>query len=161
VPQVVAARAGAVVAEPDRAIRLHHNVIGTGEPLALETVGEQGDGAIIFGAGEVLRVVLAGDQPPLAVTRVAIGVVRLLTKHADTGVGFVPPQDAVAGDVAEQQIAAVAEPHRALGETEAGGDPLDRRVAEHQPLEARIEHDDVGIRIAYRRHPFPARSAAA
>ena len=57
----------------------------------------------------------------------------------------VPAQDAVVRDVAEQQEAAVAEPHRAFGPVEAGGQPLDRARQQAQRQEAFVEHLDAGV----------------
>ena len=130
--EIVAAGAGAVVAEPDRIVGFDDDIVGAGQPLALEAVGQHGDRAVIFGAGQVLRVVLAGDEPALAVAGVAVGIVRRLAEHADRAGLLLPFHDPVVRDVAEQQIAAVAEPHRPLGKAHAAGDPLDRGVAEHR-----------------------------
>ena len=71
------------------------------------------DGAVVLGAGHAAAVVLAGDEPALAVARVAVGEVRRLAEHADRARLLVPAHDPVVGDVAPQQVAPVAEPHRA------------------------------------------------
>ena len=127
VAEIIAARARAVVAEPDGAIRFHHDVVWTGEFFAFETLRQHGDRAVIFRAGEVLRIVLAAHQPALAIARVAIRIVRRFAKDADPAGGFIPSQDSVVGYVAEQQIPPIAEPNRPFGETKPGGDALDRR----------------------------------
>src|SRR3954447_5987703 len=97
--EIVAARTGAVIAEPDRVVGFDDDIVGAGQPLALEAVGEQRDRAVVFGAGQVLGVVLAGDQPSLAVAGVAVGVVRRLAEHADRTGLLIPAHDAVIGDV--------------------------------------------------------------
>jgi hypothetical protein len=74
-PEVIAAGAGAVVAEPDRPIRFDDDVVGGGQALPLEAVGEHCDRAVVFGAGQPLRIHLARDQAALAVAGVAVGVV--------------------------------------------------------------------------------------
>ena len=79
---------------------------------------------------------------------------RRAAPDADRAGLLLPLQDAVVRDVAPQQIAAIAEPHRPLGEAAAAGDALDRGIAEHVFLKARVEHLDVGIGIADRRRPF-------
>src|SRR6185437_3722687 len=93
VAEIVAAAAGAVVAEPDRVVGLDDDVVGAGQPLAFEAVGEQRDRAVILGTGQVLGVVLAGDEPTLPVAGVAVGVVRRLAEHADRTGFFVPAHD--------------------------------------------------------------------
>src|SRR3546814_17019339 len=66
----------------------------------------------LFGARDAARQVLAGDQPALAVARIAIGVVRRLAELADGAGFFFPLHDAVVGDVAPQQEAARSEERR-------------------------------------------------
>src|SRR5207302_5081660 len=113
--EVVAAGAGAVVAEPDRAVRLDDDVVGRRQLLALEAVRQHRDRPVIFGAGQPLRIHLAGDQPALAVPRVAVGVIGRLAEHADRAGLLLPFYDAVVRDVAPQEVAPIAEPHRAFG----------------------------------------------
>src|SRR5262249_60124048 len=95
------------------------------ERLAVELVDQHRDGAVIFGAGDAARIVLAGDEAALAVAGVAVGVVRRFSEHADAAGLLLPAHDAVVGNVAPQQVAAVAEPHRPLAPAHAGGPPLD------------------------------------
>src|SRR3954466_13928974 len=64
---------------------------------------------------------------------------------------FSPFQKPRARDVAPQQVAAVAEPDRPFGKAAIPGDALDRSVAKHVFLKARIEHLDVRIGVADRR----------
>src|SRR6185437_5938120 len=89
------------------------------------------------------RIMLAGDEPPIAVARVAVRVVRGAAEDADMPVLLEPAHHPVVGDVAPQQVAAVAEIDRPLGPAEAGGDALDcgvalRRKALIQPLDPRV-----------------------
>ena len=70
-------------------------------------------------------VVLAGDEPALAVAGVAVGVVRRLAVHAGAPGLLVPAHDAVVGNVAPQQAARVAEIDRPLAPAHAGREPLD------------------------------------
>src|SRR5436189_6382729 len=70
--------------EPDRVVGLHHDVVGRIERLAVELVHQHGDRAIIFGAGDAARVVLAGDEAALPVARVAVGEVRGLRSEEHT-----------------------------------------------------------------------------
>src|SRR5207245_11586628 len=123
-PAVMAAGASAVVAEPDRPVRCDDDIIGGGQALALEAVGEHRDRAVVFGAGQPLRIHLAREQAALAVAGVAVGVVRGAAKHANRASFLLPFYDPVVRDVAPQEVAAIAEPHRPLGEAKAGGDAL-------------------------------------
>ena len=158
VPEVIAANSGAIIAEPDRAVGFGDNIVRTGQPLAVEAVRENGDPPVIFGAGQPLRVHLAGDQPSDAVPCVAVGIVGGLAEHADRAGLLFPFQDAVVRDVAEQQMAPVAEPYRPFGEAAAAGDPLDRRHRQDVFGKARVEDFDIGIRVADRRRTrLPAR----
>ena len=84
----------------------------------------------------------------MQVARVAVRVVRRLTEHAHLAALFHPAQDAIVGDVAPQQIAAVAEPHRPLGPAAAGVETLDRGVADSIARETWIDDLDARIRIA-------------
>ena len=103
-----------------------------------------------LGARDAAGQVLAADQPTLAVAGVAVGVVRRLTEHADRTRAVVPAQDAVVRDVRQQQVAPVAEPHRALGPAQPGGQLLDAGAVQAQPMEGLVEHLDRGIGIAQR-----------
>ena len=66
------------VGEPDAAVARADDVVGRVQALALVAVGQHGDAAVVFGARDAPRQVLAGQQPALAVARVAVGVVRRL-----------------------------------------------------------------------------------
>ena len=162
VPEIVAANAGAVIAEPDRAVGFDDDVVGAGQPLPVKGVRKDRDPPVIFGARQPLRTHLAGNQPPDAVPRVAVGVIGGLAEHADRSRLLLPFQDAVVRDVAEQEVAPVTEPYRAFGKTAAAGDPLDRRHRQRIFRKARVENFDVGVGIADRRRPrVPPRSTTA
>jgi len=75
---------------------------------------------------------------------------RRLAEDADRPGLFLPFHHPVVRDVAPNQTAQIAEPHRTFVEAAAGGDPLDRRVAEHHRLKARVDDLDVGVWIADR-----------
>ena len=85
-----------------RAVRLHHHVVRRVQPPALERSASTVIAAVVFRAGDAAAVMLAGDQPALAVARVAVGIVGGLAEDADRAGLLVPAQDAVVGDVAPQ-----------------------------------------------------------
>ena len=70
---------------------------------------------------------LASDEPALAVAGIAVGEIRWLAKNADRAGLFFPLDDALIGNVAAEQIAPVAEPHRPFGPAHPGGQSLHRR----------------------------------
>ena len=110
-------------------------------------VDQHGDRAVVFGAGDAAGVVLAGEQAALAIAQVAVAVIRWPAEDADLSGIFEPAQDAVVGDVAEEQIAAVAKPYGALGPARAGVEPLDRGALDIIFSEARVQNFDGGIGV--------------
>ena len=69
------------VAEPDGVVFLHHHVVRRVEALAIVFVTDDGDGAVVLGAGDTPgAAVLGGDQPPLIVTGVPVREVRGLAE---------------------------------------------------------------------------------
>src|SRR5262249_51670109 len=113
-----------------------------------EAIENHRDRAVVLGSRHAPRVVLARDEPALAVARGAVGVVGWAPEHGDGARLFVPTHDAVVGNVARQEIATVAEPHGALGTAESGLQPLHRLVADATPREALIQDLHRSIRIA-------------
>src|SRR6476659_5402681 len=97
---------------------------------------------------------LAGDEPALAVPRVAIREIGGLSEVADRAGFLLPFDDALVWNVATEQIAPVAEPHRTLGPAQAGRQPLHRR--EFQPV-----FFEAGIECLYRRIGIVARRPPA
>ena len=136
------------VGEPHRAVGGDHDVVGGVERFAVDAVGEHGDRAVVLGPGHPPGEVLAGDEPALPVPGVAVGVVGGAAEHRDRPGLLVPAQHPVAGDVAPEQAAVVAEPDRPLDPAVAGGDPLHGRVVQPAVLEPRVEDPDGGIGIA-------------
>src|SRR6185503_8853466 len=128
-------------------VGLHDDVVGRVQRLALEAVEDDGDAAVVLGPGDAAGVVLAGDQTPLAIARVAVGVVRGLAEDAHRAGLLVPAHDPVVRDVAPEEGAEVAEPDRPLAPAEAGGEPLDTAVADPVAREAGVEDADGGVGI--------------
>src|SRR6185312_7097226 len=60
---VIAEDAELRIGEPDRTVRLDHDVVRRIQALALEAVADDGDRAVIFGARDAAREMLAGDEP--------------------------------------------------------------------------------------------------
>src|SRR5262249_44654568 len=112
------------VGKPDRAIRMYHDIVGRVQPLALVAVDQHRDATIVLGAGDAAGEVPVGDQPTLPIARFAVAVMRRRTEDADSAGLLAPAHHAVVGDVAPQQVAAIAKPDRALGPAKPGREPL-------------------------------------
>ena len=126
---VVAVDAVRRVGEPHRPVGVDDDVVRAVQPPAVVTVGKYRDRAVVLGAGDPAIAVFAADQPALAVDRVAVGVTGWMAEHADGPTGLVPPQDAVVGDVADEQVAARRHVHRALRPAAPEVEALDVMVA--------------------------------
>src|SRR5262245_12592086 len=121
------------------------DVVRRVEALAVVRLGDHRDRSVVLVADDAVRQVLARQLAALEVERVAVGVVRRLPEHGHPIVVFDPAQDPVVGDVAEDEVASLHAPRRALGPQRAGPQPLDRRVGLDVVVEARIDGEDVGI----------------
>ena len=130
---VVAVDAVRRIGEPDRAVGSDDDVVGAVEPLALVPVGEHGDRTIVFGPRHPPVPVLAGHEPSLGVERVAVRVSRRVTELADGAGDLVPAQDAIVGNVADEEEPARRDVDRSLGPPAAELEPLDPIVAAAVP----------------------------
>src|ERR1051325_9620587 len=77
----------------------------------------------------------------------AIGEIGRLPKNAPRAAGFVVTHDAVVRDVADQDIAAVAEPHRSLRPAHSAGQLFDAAAEQTVFGKARIENLDGSVAI--------------
>src|SRR5262245_16615922 len=91
---------------------------------------------------------LACEQTALPVARHAVRIVGWAAKHAPCAGRLVITHDPVIRDVADEQVAAVAEPYRPLRPAHACGELLDRAGEEPIFGKARIEDLHRRIRIA-------------
>ena len=150
---IVAENAERRIGEPDRVVGLHYHVVRRVERFAVELVDQHGDVAVVFGASDAATIMLAGDQPTLAVARIAICVVRWLAEHAYPPSLLVPAHDAIVGNIAPQQATGVAEIDRALAPAHVGRDALDAGEGQAITCKARVKDLDRRIRIALARLP--------
>src|SRR5207237_402146 len=123
--------------EPDRVVGLDYHVVRRVERLAVELVDQHRYCAVMLGARQAPRVVLAGDETALAVASVAVGVVLGLAVDAGAPGHLVPAQDAVVWDVAPKDATGIPQPHRPLAPARAGVEPLDARLHHAIAREAR------------------------
>src|SRR5690606_749206 len=63
------------ISKPDRAIRTNNHIVGRIQLLAVETICQDSDAAIDFGAGNATAAMLASDEPTLTITTIPIGKV--------------------------------------------------------------------------------------
>ena len=75
VPFVVRHNAVARIGEPDRAIRMHCEIIRRIERFALKVIRQNRDRAVMLGARDPARIVLAGHEPSLSVAGIAVAVI--------------------------------------------------------------------------------------
>src|SRR5690349_5743807 len=107
----------------------------------------------MLGARHAARVMLAGDQPPFPVARIAVRIVRGLAEHAHGAVLLVPAKHAVVRYVAPDEATQVAEVNRPFTPAATGEETFDSTGPDVE-REARIERDDVGVRIVRWRAPI-------
>ena len=128
------------IAEIDRAVRMHADVVRAVELLVLEMRGDHLAPAVGALADQGRGGVLADDQVELGVVGHAVAFVRRTLDLDDAALG-VPAPPHVARHVREQQIVMDRMPDRPLGEVEAGADLADRRVGVDQGFEFRAQRD--------------------
>ena len=89
-------------------------------------------------AADAAAAMFTGDQTALAVARIAIAVPGRLAEDADGAGFFLPFQEAIIGDVAPEQVAAVAEVHWTFGPAAAIRESFDRGERKAQGVEAGV-----------------------
>ncbi len=110
------------VGEVDGAVGADDEVVGGGEVFALEVVGEDGDGAVFFGAGDALGGLFAGDEAALRIAGVSVGGVGGGAEFDEAGGGGPFPHILTVG-VGKDEIAVIAaEPDGAFRPGEAGAE---------------------------------------
>src|SRR5208282_360820 len=135
------------VGEPDCAVGMNGEIVGSVELFALIAVHQNRDRAVRFGARYAAGVVFAGEQAALAVAKVAVAVIRRAAKNGDFVGVFEPAEHAVVRNVAEEKVAAVAEPDGAFGPARSGVKTLDGGAVHSVFCETRVNHFDGGIGI--------------
>ena len=93
----------------------------------------------MLGPDDAPTAVFAGDEPALAIDRIAVGIVGWLAKHADRAVALVVSQHPVVGDVREDEVARGGEVRGAFGPSRAGPEAFDVRGSIEAVEKSRIE----------------------
>ena len=135
------------IGEPDAAVRMDHDVVGRAEPFAFETVHQDSDRAVVFGAGDAAAGVLAGYEPTLAIAGIAIAVTGGAAIDAYLLALLCPAQHSIVGNVAPNQTSGVSEPYRPFCPAATGEETFDDCVANPVPAEAVIKHLDSRVRV--------------
>src|SRR5262249_5455880 len=124
------------IGEIQSAVGAVDQIVGAVEALAFVAVGQNRDDAVLLETHDAPASVLVDGEPAVAIEREPIGaglavlgdvgsrVAALGAKDRDAAVGR-PAIDRVGVGVAEEQIAAIAHPHRALSEQKPVGQLLD------------------------------------
>ena len=135
------------IGKPVAAVLVTGDVVRRVQPLAVKRIGDHGNRTVVLVAHDPTARMFTGQLAALVIECVAVAVARRLAEHGDAAVVFDPAHLPVVGNVAPDQILALAVPRRPLAPHAACPQPLNRRVADAQRIERRIVRDDVGIRI--------------
>src|SRR5258708_12088617 len=101
----------------------------------------------MLGSRQPARVVFTGEQPPLAVSAISIAVVRGAAEYGDLSSFLKPPQNTVVGDVTEEEVSSIPNPHGPLRPPAAREQPLHSRAQDLILRKTRINDLDRGIGI--------------
>src|SRR5580765_2458049 len=138
------------IGEPDRSVRVSHQIIRRVQLLPLKSIHQHRHRSVVLGPRHSPCIVFAGDQSPLAVPRISIAEIRWTPKNAHLARFFRPSQHPVTWNITKQQISPVSEPYRPFRPTRSRPQTLHRRVNHHVLCEPRINHFDRRIRVGYR-----------
>ena len=127
---------------------MHDHIVGGIEASAVKTVEEHGEGTVRLSAGDTSGVMLAGHQTTLPVAGVAIAVVGGTPKERYLPGLFVPAQDAIVGNITEQQKPSVPKVYWPFGPACPGPQPLHRRISQAVGSKAGIEDFNGRIGVA-------------
>jgi hypothetical protein len=133
------------IGEVDRAVRPEHDVVGTVEPLALESLREDGAGAVVRHPAHPAAIVLCREHLSPAVEGQAIGHAGGVRGQLRALGQAAPAGDTLVRDVAEEE--ATAAPYRPFRERKPAGHALDGCVGSDEIVQARVLHFQ-------RRHDF-------
>ena len=128
------------IGEPDRAVGRHDDVVRGVEPLALEPIHDRRPRPVRLVARHASRAVLAGEDPPVMIERVAVREIGR-PDELRGAVGLRPAAHDVAPDVAPDDGIVVGQVDRALGPDRAVGEPGDHGVRRDERLESWVADD--------------------
>jgi hypothetical protein len=138
------------IGKPVAAVAVRRHVVRRIQPLAHVAFSDRGDRSVVLVARDSTTGVLARDLTSLKVERVAVAVVRRIPEHRYAAIVVDPAALHAHRHVAPDQVLALAAPRWPLGPLAARPQTVYCGVVDTQPIERRIDDDDVGIRIADR-----------
>src|SRR5258706_5499149 len=87
------------ISKPDAVVRLHHDIVGTIQPLARMRARQPRRRSVDLRAGHAPFAVFASYRPSLTVDGIAVGIVGGLAEDGNLPTAFVEPQHAIVGNV--------------------------------------------------------------
>jgi hypothetical protein len=81
---------------------------------------------------------------------IAVAVAGGLAENADASVVVKPSHLAIVGDIAPENVTADSVPDDAFGPEQPGMEPLNRRIADLVLIEARVQDQDIRVRVTHR-----------
>src|SRR5690348_15493732 len=100
------------VREPDRAVRMRHDVVRRVERLAIKGVGDDRHRAVVLPAHNAPEEVSARELPTLVIEGIAVRVIGWPAEWRDPPVFPDVAVLDVAGDIAEDEVLPLARPRR-------------------------------------------------
>jgi len=122
------------IAEPDRIIGFHDDVVRAVEPLALIAIRQDGDRAIMLCPADTPRLMLAGDQPTLPIDGIAVGVIRGLPEDRGLPMAFVVAHHPVVRRIRKHQKSSERKIGWSLRPLKTRGEFVDVRGRVHKRL---------------------------
>ena len=100
--------------------------------------------AVVFSPQQGTSPVTAGQQAPLKVPRLTVRKSRTVAEHAQP-MGLVPGENAVIGNVGDQQSLLISDPHGAFKPSAPIKQTFKLGIEQHQGTETRIMLNNLGL----------------
>ena len=120
-------------------------------------IGQHGDRPVDLGPSHAPAPVFAGNEASLPVAGMAIGKIRRLAKDRYGAIRH-PAQNALVGNIAEQQAIEIGKPHRPLGPAASFIKVFEFGIADDEVAEAFVADIEKG-RLVLRHDGYPKLSA--
>ena len=138
------------IGEVQVATGMEHQIVGAVQPAGRIVVGQDGDAAVGLQPRDLPVTVPGEHQPAFRVHGESIGARLGTGERRRSGVPaareedprslpLLPPVDRIPHHVREQEVLAAPHPHRAFDPLVPVRQLLDRCIAGHQRVEARVE----------------------
>jgi len=141
------------IGEPHAPIGMRDKVVRRVERLALILIRQHRHGPVRLPAHHPPEEVLARELPPLEIERIAVAMPRGRTERRDLATLPDVAELRVSLHVAEYDVLPLPRPGRPFRPGETRRQPMDCDKSEQILFEARVDDQDVGIRIDLWRRP--------